>query len=296
MAIAPFDAAQAKAHQQAWAKYLGVPVDKEIIVGQDKDGKDVALNMVLIPPGEFLMGSMNNERARFLEEGKVAHDAWAINRISGEGPQHRVRITRPFWLSRHEVTIAQFRQFAEAAEYKTDAEQDGLGGFGVVGGKWTRASQFVWNGEIGFPQTDHHPVVNISWNDSAAFCQWLSQKQNGWRFTLPTEARREYACRAGTTTFWHFGDNADKLPEYGWFRANSGDQSHPVGQLKPNAFGLYDMHGNAWEWCTDHYGANYYANSPVSDPVGPAAGRKAGRRVTTRHGVNPSRPRRSTSV
>jgi formylglycine-generating enzyme required for sulfatase activity len=218
------------------------------------------------------MGSIDEERARFLDEAKAASDTWAINRIAGEGPQHRVQITRPLWLSRHEVTIGQFRQFAEGAKYKTDAEQDGRGGFGVVNGEWKQAPQFVWNADLGFPQTDQHPVVNISWNDSVAYCQWLSQKQSGWTFTLPTEAQREYACRAGTTTYWHFGDNADKLPEYGWFKANSGDQSHPVGQLKPNAFGLFDMHGNAWEWCADWFGANYFANSPVSDPGGPQAG------------------------
>ncbi|MBI1315207.1 SUMF1/EgtB/PvdO family nonheme iron enzyme, partial [bacterium] len=230
--------------------------------------------MVLIPPGEFLMGSTAQEQARFLEEAKAANDQWIVNLISIEGPQHRVRITRPFWLSRYEVTIGQFRQFADASDYKTDAERNGKGGSGVLDGQLVQAPQFVWNGDLGFPQTDSNPVIEVSWNDATACCQWLSQQQNGLIFRLPTEAEWEYACRAGTTSPYYSGESADDLRGYGWSTGNSGKQTHPVGQLKSNAFGLYDMHGNAWEWCADWYAADYYVASPFEDPRGPLTGRQ----------------------
>lgn len=114
-------------------------------------------------------------------------------------------------------------------------------------------------------------MVNVSWNDATAFCQWLSKKQ-GVKYDLPTEAQWEYACRAGTASFWYCGDSDTTLQEYTWFTANSVDETHPAGQLKPNAWGLYDMHGNAWEWCADWLATEYYAQSPPSDPSGPPTG------------------------
>ena len=188
-----------------------MPVERDVDLGGG-----VKLTMVLIPPGEFMMGSTAEEQARFLEEAKAAGDQWAIERIPSEGPQHRVRITRPFRLSRHEVTRGQFRQFVEETGYKTEAERDGKGGYGFVDGKWVQDPRFVWSADPGFPQTDDHPVVNVSWNDATAFCQWLSKKQ-GVEYALPTEAQWEYACRAGTTTFWHCGDSDTTLQEYAWF-------------------------------------------------------------------------------
>ena len=261
-AIPPFNAAKAKEHQQAWAKYLGLPVEQEVDLS-----KEAKLTMVLIPPGEFLMGSTPEEQARLLEKAEAAEH----ERIPSEGPQHRVTITKPFRLSTHEVTRGQFRRFVEETGYKTEAEQDGQGGFGLLDGQWRQDPRFVWSADPGFPQTDDHPVAHVSWNDARAFCQWLSKKQ-GLKYALPTEAQWEYACRAGTMTLWHCGDGKTTLQECAWFSVNAGGKAHPVGQLKPNAWGLYDVHGNVSEWLADWYGADYYAQSPPNDPHGPSAG------------------------
>jgi len=245
---------------------LGLPVEREIdLPGGEK------LTLMLIPPGEFLMGSTTEEQARVMEEAKAAKAQFAIGKIPGEGPQHRVRITKPFALSRHEVTRGQFRQFVKETGYKTEAERDGKGGYGFADGKFVQDPRFIWSADPGFPQTDDHPVVNVSWNDGTAFCQWLSKKQ-GTGYDLPTEAQWEYACRAGTTTARHFGDSDTMLQEYAWSATNSGGKTHAVAQLKPNTWGLYDMHGNVWEWCADWYGADYYAQSPPRDPSGPTTG------------------------
>jgi formylglycine-generating enzyme required for sulfatase activity len=129
-------------------------------------------------------------------------------------------------------------------------------------------------------------VVNVTWNDSVRFCEWLSRKE-GVTYRLPTEAEWEYSCRAGTTTRYHNGDDPDLLPEVGRVSNPKGYKKFPhiqemeipevdpdsftvpVGRYKPNAFGLYDMHGNAWEWCSDWQDDDYYARSPLDDPQGP---------------------------
>ena len=227
--------------------------------------------MVLIPPGEFVMGSSAEERARCLEEAAAVGDQWAIDRISTEGPRHRVRITRPFRLGRHEVTRGHFRQFVDQTGYKTEAEQDGKGGYGYVDGKWVQDPRFVWSADRGFAQTDDHPVVNVSWNDAMAFCQWLSEKE-GAEYDLPSEAQWEYACRAGTTTAWYCGESGTGLEEYAWSSASSSGKTHPAGQLKPNGWGLYDMHGSVWEWCADWWTMDYYARSLLNDPSGSPTG------------------------
>ena len=184
--------------------------------------------MVLIPSGEFTMG--------------VPYD-------NCYEKQHRVRITRPYWLGMHLVTVGQFRKFVE--ESKHDA-----------GKEWQKA----------FPkQTDDCPVVSVSWDDAQAFCNWLTRKE-GKKYCLPTEAEWEYACRAGTQTRWSFGDDESDLGDYGWFIVNSSYQTQAVGQKRPNAWGLFDMHGNVWEWCRDWFDGSYYANSPPDDPMGPATG------------------------
>jgi formylglycine-generating enzyme required for sulfatase activity len=121
------------------------------------------------------------------------------------------------------------------------------------------------------PQRDDEPVVQVTWNDAAAFCRWLSQ-QDGRPYRLPTEAEWEYACRAGTTTRWCMGDDPAELGQYAWVRDDAGSSTHAVGDKKPNGFGLYDMHGNVWEWCLDRFGR--YPKSPGVDidPSGPTTG------------------------
>ncbi|MHC4400270.1 MAG: bifunctional serine/threonine-protein kinase/formylglycine-generating enzyme family protein [Planctomycetota bacterium] len=266
-AIAPFDADQAKQHQQAWADYLGVPVEKEIVIGQDKDGKDVKLTMVLIPPGEFLMGSSAEDQARFSEEAKADNlNEKDLVWFDRECPQHLVRITKPFWLSRHECTNRQFSSFVEATGYKTEAEFNGQGGFTWDAGGLKRDPSVSWS--TFKPGQEDKPVVNVTWNDTKACCAWLSELQTDSSFSLPTEAQWEYACRAGTTTPWYAADQTE-LDQYGWLGKELGT-THPVGQLRPNAFGLYDMHGNVWEWCADWF--HEYSDSVADDPIGRETG------------------------
>jgi formylglycine-generating enzyme required for sulfatase activity len=264
-AIAPFDAITARKHQEAWADYLGEPVEQEVHLGNG-----VKLTMVLIPPGEFDMGSTEKERAAFLEEAKSENDRGSMEQIPTEGPQHRVRITRPFRLGRQEVTVGQFRQFVDQTGYKTDAEQDGKGAKCLVHPDWIQDPRFGWS-DAGYEQTDEHPVVNVTWNDAMAFCQWLSDKEEG-EFVLPSEAQWEYACRAGTSTMWICGDSNTALEECAWYNGNSGWMAHPTGRLKPSGWSLYDMPGNVSEWCADYWSTGYYARSPVNDPTGSTMG------------------------
>jgi formylglycine-generating enzyme required for sulfatase activity len=118
------------------------------------------------------------------------------------------------------------------------------------------------------------PVEMVSWDDAVEFCKKLSElpdeKKAGRVYRLPTEAEWEYACRAGSKTAYSFDDEEGLLPEYGWFNRNSSRRTHTVGLLEPNAWGLYDMHGNVWEWCSDRHGE--YPKGAVSDPTGPKEG------------------------
>jgi sulfatase modifying factor 1 len=193
----------------------------------------------------------------------------------------------------YEVTVGEFRQFVNDRAYETDAEKqrEGVWGYDAAARRFVGPrTEFAWH-HAGFPQTDDHPVVYISWNDAQAFCRWLSQKE-GVEYRLPTEAEWEYACRAGTGTLYQNGDDPQKLPELGnawdagvqkkFFNAaepllpNDGHVfTAPVGQFKPNEFGLFDMHGNVWEWCADVFNEDYYLASPADDP--PGAARGAGR-------------------
>jgi hypothetical protein len=130
-----------------------------------------------------------------------------------------------------------------------------------------------WSGKSYVRENPSNPAVYVTWYDAIEFCRKLSQ-QTGETYRLPTEAEWEYACRAGTTTGFSFGDDGSSLGDYAWYKSNTYDvdqkYAHSVGQKEPNPWGLYDMHGNVWEWCSDLYGKNYYSNSPSVDPIGPS--------------------------
>jgi len=168
------------------------------------------------------------------------------DRYKNEGPQHQVTLTRPFYMGVTEVTQAQWKVAMNTQPWQGRATKTGA----------------------------DHAAVYISWDDAVAFCKTVS-KTTGRTVRLPTEAEWEYACRAGTTTTYGFGDDASKLSDYEWYYGNAyakGEKyAHTVGRKKPNAWGLYDMHGNVGEWCADWY-AGPYANADVRDPKGPASG------------------------
>ena len=257
-------------------------------------GGGVKMEMTLIPAGEFLMGSSESAEAtaEFLKKN-YGMSFLTADYFKYEHPQHRVRITRPFFLGKYHVTRGQFRQFVMDSGYKTDAENRehpgaiGWDGWDPEKKRFGLNVKYSWrNG--GFEQTDEHPVVYVGWNDGVAFCKWLSKKE-GKTYRLPTEAEWEYACRAGTTTRYYSGDDPETLAKVGdvaeaaykakfpdaefTIKANDGYVfTAPVGQFKPNGFGLFDMHGNAWQWCADWYGEEYYAACPADDPTGQLSG------------------------
>jgi formylglycine-generating enzyme required for sulfatase activity len=209
----------------------------------------LGMKFKLIPAGKFTMGSPQEEIDRCLKQ--FGQDPWVKDNVPTEGPEHPVEITRPFYLGVTAVTVGQFRQFVDAEGYQ------------VGDGRWRNP---------GFDQTDQHPVVFVSWNNATEFCNWLSAKE-GKEYRLPTEAEWEYCCRAGKAgSRYGFGDDEAQLENYAWYLQNSGGGTHPVGKKKPNDWGLYEMHGNVWQWCQDNYDPDYYKTSPVKDPPGPGAG------------------------
>jgi formylglycine-generating enzyme required for sulfatase activity len=247
----------------------------------------IGLKLVLVPAGEFRMGGV--EPAEAVVQRFPGYDMQPQD-FRDEYPRHRVRITKSFYMGQTEVTVGQFRRFCQEAGYRTQAETDGQGGWGydpAVGRCQGRQPQFNW-ANPGFVQTEQHPVINVTWDDARAFCQWLT-KQEGHGYRLPTEAEWEYACRAGTTTRYPSGTEPDCLAAVAHgFDAAGKEFAHvqdlmipqpgkntfttAVAQLKPNAFGLYDMLGNAWEWCADWHSEAYYAQSPLDNPTGPPDG------------------------
>ena len=234
----------------------------------------VEMKLVQIPAGKFTMGSPADEKDRYEDE-----------------TPHEVTISKPFHMGQTHVTVDEFAAFVKDSGYETDAEKDGWSvGFEIRDGKPdTKKTEGASWRNPGFDQKGDHPVVHVSWNDAKAFCEWLSKK-SGKTIRLPTEAEWEYACRAGTKTAYPWGDNPDDGK--GW--ANCADQAlkkklpnapavwkffswedgfvftSPVGSFKANAFGLYDMIGNAWQWCGDRYGD--YEKGAATDPTGANTG------------------------
>jgi len=266
LAKAPFNAEQAKEFQQRWARHIGKRVVQTNSIG---------MKMVLIPPGEFTMGRSAEQFDKVLQLARKAgrkparFAVWEMLMM----PAHRVRITKPFYVGATEVTVGQFRRFCKASGYKTEAERGLHGGKPYKGRRaiCTWRKPMVW---IKLKQKDDEPVLHLCWNDCVAFCKWLS-KTEGVAYCLPTEAEWEYACRAGTATAWSFGDfeDFDRLGHEYMFvsdgRQGKHDRPSRVGLRKPNAFGLYDMHGNVWEYVADWWHRFTYKNSPINDPTGP---------------------------
>ena len=234
-------------------------------------GGDVSLKLVRVPAGKFIMGSPKTER----KHSKT------------EGPLREVTISRDFYMSRCEITRGQFAAFVKATEFKTQAEKDGWAyAWDAKGKKWDKVKGATWR-QVGHEQTDYHPVVCVTWSDAAAFCTWLSGK-TGRTVRLPSEAEWEYACRAGKQTIFSWGDTlaegkgscnvADKTAKktFGGWKIFPWEDGHvytaPVGSFTPNAFGLCDMHGNVWEWCSDRYARDYSKGGRV-DPTGPETGK-----------------------
>lgn len=268
----------------------------------------LGLAFVRVPAGEFRMGS--DEPIDALAAAYPGLERQRLEGLVDESPVHRVRITRAFEMSRHEVTVGQFRAFLTRSGHVPESVADGTGGYG-----WRpdynpastdrrdafegRLPRYSWQ-DPGFAQTDDHPVTNVTWNDAVALARWLTRIE-GRTYRLPTEAEWEYACRAGGTARYQHGNDPVGLSAVGntfdrrsavhwpaWQdRATPGDDGHaftaPVGSYPANAFGLHDMHGNVWEWVSDWYDEDYYARSPQDDPAGPPDGNVKVRRGGSWH-------------
>jgi formylglycine-generating enzyme required for sulfatase activity len=195
--------------------------------GQVRDDNGLKIKLIWCPPGTFTMGSSKDEASRWRGRSRRKPD--------GLDTPIPVTLTRGFWLGGNEVTQAQWRTLLQTSP---------------------------WHGNKYVKEGDAYPATYVSWNDALKFCELLSQNEwesgrlpSGWQYALPTEAEWEYACRAGTTTAFSFGDDAAKLGDYAWFQPNTtaaGEKyAHEVGKKKLNPWGFADMHGNVWEWCRD---------------------------------------------
>jgi sulfatase modifying factor 1 len=216
-------------------------------------------NMVLIPGGKFRMGT---------DDG-----------MPYEAPVHEVKV-KPFLMDATEVTVAEFAKFVEATNYKTEAENFGSSGvFNIHSGEWEMTKGADWRHPEGPESTakPDEPVVQISWNDATAYAKWAGKR-------LPTEAEWEFAARGGLKgKRYAWGDELRPggKPVANWWQGTFPENNTiedgflmraPVKSFEPNGYGLYDVAGNAWEWCSDWYAEDYYATSPVDNPAGPADG------------------------
>ena len=232
-AIAPFDDDTASVHQAAWAKHLDSPVEFTNSIG---------MKLRLIPPGEFDISTA----------------------------RYHVRLTLPFYAGIHEVTVGQFRQFVEETGYRTLAETSGLGGFShTPDDRPVQKPEYIWS-HLDFASTENHPVAMLCMEDMNRFCDWLSQRESR-NYRLPTEAEWEGLARAGAVTKFCFGNEETQLDDYAWHSRNSGLKSHPVGERRPNPWGLFDNYGNLIERCLDWY-ADWPTGKIENNPTGPKTG------------------------
>ena len=222
----------------------------------------LGMKFAWIPPGTFLMGSPKDEKDREGYEG-------------ADETQHKVTLTKGFFMGVHQVTRGQFAAFVEKSVYKTQAEKEG-GAYIWAGNEWKLDPASNWRNP-GFEQTNDHPVVCVSWTDSVEFAKWLAEREKK-SVRLPTEAEWEFACRAGTKSPFYFGetistDQANYNGNYTYGNGKKGvfrQKTTPVGSFPGNAWSLCDMHGNAWDWCQDWFGK--YPQGEVTDPIGPDSG------------------------
>ena len=269
----------------------------------------IGMQLVRIRPGDYLRGAAHQN----LINQHHKYSATARNRnAAGVTPAHPVRISQAFSIGATEVTVGQFRQFVTATGYETTVEKNGKGALAFFPDELPGLKRFqtrpgcTWRNP-GFPQTENHPVVCVSWRDTQAFCRWLS-RQESHTYRLPTEAEWEYAARAGSTNMYVGGNSPDSVYAYGNVADATLEAAHPnsvrrqrVAALNPgdgdgavftasvagyqaNSWGLHDTHGNVWEWCSDRYSIDTYAmlhaaavkrGSPTKpavtvDPQGPA--------------------------
>jgi sulfatase modifying factor 1 len=214
----------------------------------------ITFDMIAVPGGTFLMGSPESESGRKKDED----------------PQHEVTVF-PFWIGKVEVTWDEYDAFRDACQPiprgapESDEDVDGISGPTPPYGDPYR----------GF-SGGNQPVIGVSWHAAMTYCLWLSQT-TGKLYRLPTEAEWEYACRAGSKSAFSYGDDPATLEDYAWFKGKSDYRTHPVGSKKPNAWGIYDMHGNVSEWCLDWYQPEYYGSVSSGkwppNPRGPQEGK-----------------------
>jgi sulfatase modifying factor 1 len=228
-------------------------------------------NTQLLPAGSFTMGSQQTPESIATDYGGTAK--W----YEDERPAHRVEFPKPFHMQKYEVTNREFESFVKETHYQTDAERENWA-YGFRDGEWRRLNGVTWRAPLAAP-VPTAPVVCVTISDARAYAKWLSKK-TGKQYRLPTEAEWEYACRAGSNTAFPWGNDAQSAKEHGniadtavgvyytdWKVAQWNDgctYTCPVGSYRPNAWGLYDMIGNAWEWCSDNYGPYPGAPSGVA--------------------------------
>lgn len=215
---------------------------------QDIPGSDLSIKMVPVSGGTFMMGSPENEPGHQPDED----------------PLHKVRIS-PFWMSTYEITWDLYELYLQREIDEVTATNESGSKIDIKIDAVSAATKPYLDMSFGMGKNGF-PATNITQFAAATFCKWLTAK-TGRFYRLPTEAEWEYACRAGTRTAYSFGDNESDLEDYGWYEGNSDGKYHQPGQKKPNAWGLYDMHGNVAEWTLDAYvEAGYTADASAEDP------------------------------